>query len=678
MFRTLMSRRALVSTGGLVTLIALAAPAAHASQGSSHATHQLKPRPAGHAAAAAGTPLLNHGGPVQNAPRIFIDYWGWSSDPSNEQPYLNQFLTSIGGTPWLDTVNQYGGGSQSTLLGGVWSDPAAVPAAPSDAQIQAEAKNAANHFGTGTSVNVQIVVATPTGHSTPGFGTQWCAYHGAIAALPNVTYTDLPYMTDAGANCGQNILNGGSQGTLDGVSIVEGHEMAETITDPLLNAWIDSSGAEIGDKCAWTGIADLNLNGANYAVQPLWSNAANGCWQAKAPVTDKADFNADHKADLGLVGANSWTTLPTAFSNGGGGFNVTNQGVPNFGAWASTPGVKVLTGDFNGDGRIDYALTGGLGWTTMPVAFSNGDGNYTITNLSAPNFPVWATSPGAKAVTGDFNGDGKTDIALTGGLGWASIPVAFSNGDGSFNITNSGVANFPTWATSLGAQVVAGDFNADGKTDLALTGGVGWASIPTAFSNGAGGFNVTNGGVPNFGTWANSLGVKIVAGDFNGDGRTDIALTAVSGWASIPVAFSNGDGNFTITNAGEPNFPIWASSLGAHVVAGDFNGDGRTDLALTGGVGWASIPVATSNGDGSFGITNAGVPNFGTWANSTGVSIVAGDFNGDGKADIALTGVSGWTTVPMATSTGGGNFSISNAGVANFPAWATTPGARIF
>ena len=219
--------------------------------------------------------LLNHGGPVQAAPRVYVDFC-WTSDPSGEHPYLDRFLSSVGGTPWLATVNQYGGGSSTNILAGTWSDSSPIPASPSDAQIQQEATAAANHFGTGTSVNVEIVVATPTGHSTPGFGTTYCAYHGAVAADPNVTYTNLPYMTDAGAACGENSVNG-SNGKLDGVSIVEGHELAEAITDPLLNACYDANGNEIGDKCAWTNLANITTTSGTFAVQPLWSNAANGC-----------------------------------------------------------------------------------------------------------------------------------------------------------------------------------------------------------------------------------------------------------------------------------------------------------------------------------------------------------------------------------------------------------------
>jgi hypothetical protein len=221
-------------------------------------------------------PLINNGGPVQTAPIVYVVYWGWTSDPSGEQAYLNDFLSTVGGTAWLGTVTQYSGaGNPTGLYAGSWSDPSSVPTQPSDAQIQAEALSAVQHFGLGTSVNIQVVVATPTGHSTPNFGVAggFCAYHGKLASYPNVTYTDLPYMTDAGTACGANSVSG----PLDGVSIVAGHELAESITDPLLNAWLDASGNEIADKCAWTDLSTIATSLGNFAVQPLWSNAANGC-----------------------------------------------------------------------------------------------------------------------------------------------------------------------------------------------------------------------------------------------------------------------------------------------------------------------------------------------------------------------------------------------------------------
>jgi serine protease len=134
------------------------------------------------------------------------------------------------------------------------------------------------HFG--YSSQADYVVATPSGHSQSGFGTRWCAYHeGLSSGGNNVAVTYFPYITDAGTSCGKDFVNSGSAGALDGVSIVGGHEMAETQTDPApCSGWCDSSGSEIGDKCAWSSNSgDITLGGKVYAVQPLWSNAISGC-----------------------------------------------------------------------------------------------------------------------------------------------------------------------------------------------------------------------------------------------------------------------------------------------------------------------------------------------------------------------------------------------------------------
>jgi hypothetical protein len=240
--------------------------------------------------------LNYYGGLVMNDPKIYVVYWNWTSDPNREQPYLNNFLSGIGGsqsTPqWLNTVTQYysnAGGpitDPPSQLGSTWNDTVdPVPNHPSDSQIQQEAVRAANHFGiTGSSgvsgSNVAVMVATPTGHYTRGFGVRWCAYHSSVSTTTgNLSYTNFPYQTDAGTSCGENFVNSGSAGLLDGVSIVGGHEYAESITDPYPSTgWLDSSGSEIGDKCAWSSSSgDISLSTGTFAVQPLWSNAITGC-----------------------------------------------------------------------------------------------------------------------------------------------------------------------------------------------------------------------------------------------------------------------------------------------------------------------------------------------------------------------------------------------------------------
>jgi len=229
---------------------------------------------------------------------------------------------------------------------------------------------------------------------------------------------------------------------------------------------------------------------------------------------------------------------------------------------------QFVPGDVNGDGLADIALTGPVGWGSIPVAFSNGNGTFNVTNNAVASFPGFASTTGAKPVSGDFNGDGLSDVAVTGPAGWASIPVAFSTGSGSFNVTNTGVADFPGFAATANAKPLPGDFNGDGRDDIALTGPTGWASIPVAFSNGDGSFSVTNTGVASFPGFAATANAKPVVGDFDGDGRDDIALTGPSGWASIPVAFSNGNGTFNVTNNGVASFPGFAATAGAVPLAG--------------------------------------------------------------------------------------------------------------
>ncbi|MEV4267362.1 VCBS repeat-containing protein [Kribbella sp. NPDC049584] len=154
------------------------------------------------------------------------------------------------------------------------------------------------------------------------------------------------------------------------------------------------------------------------------------------------DFNGDHKTDIAIVNhdANAgWHTIPLALSTGNGAFTVSNQESGSFAFWASGSRSNPVLGDFNGDGRLDIALINNdpnSGWFTIPVAFGHTNGIFTVTNSGVPNFPAWSRDPDARAIAEDLNADGKTDIALTGGRSWNFIPTARSNGDGTFTVTN--------------------------------------------------------------------------------------------------------------------------------------------------------------------------------------------------------------------------------------------------
>lgn len=230
--------------------------------------------------------LTWHGGPVQHAPKIYVVYWGWKgSDPSGVGARVQSFFGGTGGSQWQSSQTQYTDstgnvGNQPGELVTEWSDNTnAVPRRITQSAIAAEAVRAVAHFAGSYSVNTNYIIASPHGKSMSGFATQWCAWHSSKSSTSGtVSYTYLPYMPDGGASCGANSVN--SNGALDGVTIVGGHEQNETMTDPRPNTgWLDSSGAENGDKCAWTNLQNTSFSTGTFPTQPLWSNSAGGCVQ---------------------------------------------------------------------------------------------------------------------------------------------------------------------------------------------------------------------------------------------------------------------------------------------------------------------------------------------------------------------------------------------------------------
>ena len=244
---------------------------------------------AGQRTTEATSNLTYHGGPIQTNPKMYVVFWGsaWNGtgDPSGVASRMKSFLGIIGGSRWLNSVTQYTQsdgqhvGNQTGSFAGSYVDTtSSPPSRPSQSQLAAEAAKAAAKYGD-YSASAAYIVALPHGIRPSGFGTQYCAYHSSTTAAGHtIAWTNDPYLPDVGASCGAGSVN--SPGTLDGVSIVFGHEQGETETDPFPNSgWLDSGGAENGDKCAWTNLEN-NPNAGNYPTQPLWSNSNNGCVQS--------------------------------------------------------------------------------------------------------------------------------------------------------------------------------------------------------------------------------------------------------------------------------------------------------------------------------------------------------------------------------------------------------------
>ncbi len=294
----------------------------------------------------------------------------------------------------------------------------------------------------------------------------------------------------------------------------------------------------------------------------------------------------------GIIVAESTAPYPQgAIGWSASGWPITNAAEVAFGTWA-TQARGAVAGDFDGDGQDDIALYGGPGWVTIPIAFSNGNGTFTVTNhYQAGDMAHWWNHPQAKIAAGDVDADGDADLIISGVPGWGNLPVGLSARDGTFVPVANPAGSFPEWATTSGATLLAGDFNGDGAADVALSGPVGWTTIPVAYSQFNGTWTVENHDVSYFPGWVSAPGVRFTVGDFDGDGDDDIGTSGGQGWVTALFALSSRHG-FQAANMPAPDFPLWASV--STLMSGDFDSDGRDELAVAGGPGWSSVPVLTT------------------------------------------------------------------------------------
>jgi len=283
----------------------------------------------GYAGGVAGT------GVVTGAPKVYLVFWGsqwgvqgttslngsryasFAGDPAAMAPVLEAFYAGLGtnGETWSGIATTYCQSSAVATvrvgatscpagathiaypaggaLAGIWEDAqSTAPASATQPQLAAEAERAAAHFSrAGASSGVQFVIVSPHGTTPDGFNTPsgaFCAWHdfttgpnGVTSDASSVLFTNMPYVPDAGYACGANYVNPGSQGTLDGVSVIASHEYVETLTDPYIGyGWYNTGYGEAADVCAWMplsegGAADLGTSRGDFPVSGVWDNAAH-------------------------------------------------------------------------------------------------------------------------------------------------------------------------------------------------------------------------------------------------------------------------------------------------------------------------------------------------------------------------------------------------------------------
>jgi hypothetical protein len=292
----------------------------------------------------------------------------------------------------------------------------------------------------------------------------------------------------------------------------------------------------------------------------------------------------------------------------------------------------IVVGDFNNDGNLDFAAGFNALTNALAVYLGDGKGNFTAATSSAISGPV------QPLVAADFNQDGILDLVLSNGT------VLLGKGDGTFVVKGSPL-NFAGGTGGLLPAVT--DFNGDGIPDLAL-------GLTVFLGNGDGTFTQAPAITPS----SQVLVVSIVAGDFNGDNIPDLAILSDLFGLAVSVFIGNGDGTFTQG----PSITVgpFAADLPVTMAAGDFNGDGKLDLAVP-NEAVPSLSILLGNGDGTFGPAPSSQVSGATFPNS----VIVGDFNGDGIPDLLLGQMTSGTDVFVMLGNGDGTFVSTATGPLN-------------
>lgn len=323
----------------------------------------------------------------------------------------------------------------------------------------------------------------------------------------------------------------------------------------------------------------------------------------------------DHRDDVTLVyGYATGAAGPFTFTTAANGAMTARGGFKSADGAYNVAKMKVLRGDFNGDDIVDQAILNSAADGTLSLdTFLAGPGGTYSGALRSWTSNRFGSYDQMLLTSGDFNGDGRTDIASFYNYADKSVGLFtwLARADGTFGTPTGSwrTAASPVWGEIARMQVFSGDFDADGRTDIGSfykyadnsVGLLSWTANP------AGGFAAPVRGwhVPATPYWGDPKRMTIAAGDFNGDGRGDVAgfYGYADGRLSMLTFTAKADGGFNNAfSSWKSTTSSWGSWERTRFTAGDFNGDGRDDLAALYGYSDGSIGLHTlvANEQGGF------------------------------------------------------------------------------
>ncbi|MBS1801213.1 MAG: Ig-like domain repeat protein [Acidobacteria bacterium] len=496
---------------------------------------------------------------------------------------------------------------------------------------------------------VQLTASSATAVVKIGSGAlgthSYKAVYRANATYASSTSNTVSYAVQGTYGSSTALASSGAVGNYTLASTVTG---VGAITSPGPSGSVQFLDASVGNNILGTQNLGSPVLTNNFTRAPNSPFAiGDGLTTTRSVVVASSYLNGDNNLDV--VTGDADQVITVLLGNGDGTFQpkVNYPGCPSL---SSSPNiaVKILLADFNRDGNIDVAL-GCSDGVNGGVALLLGNGNGSFQS------PQWQSTGDLAGLTiGDFNNDGILDIALTDKT-LKDVKIMLGNGNGTFQSPVT-VVSPPRFT----GDIVAADFNGDGKDDLAYViktsaPASNLSDLYIALGKGDGTFRSPT-------LLASQVGEFLTTGDTNGDNIPDIISSTVMLDAGQPAPHTS-NSMFVLIGNGNGTFqsPVsYVSDIPSDPHLADVNGDGKADIIAGGSYG---ALVYLGNGDGTFQAYNE--PVIGGFNLTYAVN--AGDYNNDGNADLIGTDAQNPRAAVALSEVRQAADSVALTGVAVFP-----------